>query len=64
MNGHFDRISKILQDFQNNRVLWILQILFMMLGPYCVFEYQQEIESLCLVISFAAGSQKKVSCRE
>jgi hypothetical protein len=24
----------------------------------------QETESLCLVISFAAGSQKKASCRE
>jgi len=36
MNGHFDRIYKILQDFQDNGVLWILQILFIMLGLYCV----------------------------
>ena len=28
------------------------------------FSSTQENQSLCLVISFAAGSQKKVSCRE
>jgi len=37
MNWHFDRIYTILQDFQDNRVLWILQILFMMLGVIVCF---------------------------
>ena len=40
MNGHFDRIYKIFQDLQDNRVLWILQILFMMLG--CLVVLMQE----------------------
>ena len=40
MNGHFDRIYKIFQDLQDNRVLWILQILFMMLG--CLGVLMQE----------------------
>jgi len=39
MNGHFyDRYLHDLQDFQDNRVLWILQILFMMLGCLGRFE--------------------------
>ena len=36
----FDRIYKIFQDLQDNRVLWILQILFMMLG--CLGVLMQE----------------------
>ena len=44
-------------------VLWILQILFMMLGCSGRFESGGD-ESLCLVTSFAGGNQKKVSCRE
>ena len=37
MNGHFLTDFQDLQDFQNNHVLWILQILFMMLGCLGVF---------------------------
>jgi hypothetical protein len=36
----FDRIFTIFQDLQDNRVLWILQILFMMLG--CLGVLMQE----------------------
>jgi len=34
----FDRSFQVSQDFQDNRVLWILQILFMMLGCLGRFE--------------------------
>ena len=37
--GIFDRDLYELQGFQDNGVLWILQILFMMLDCYCCFDY-------------------------
>jgi len=36
VDGHFLTELQDLQGFQDNRVLWILQILFMMLGCYLV----------------------------
>src|SRR5687768_12875693 len=60
------RMDRHLQGFEHNRVLWILQILFIMhdcLWFEPLFCKPEEPKSLCLVISFAVASRKKVSCR-
>jgi len=41
VDGHFDWDLGDFQGFQDNRVLWILQILFIMLACYWFFQHRR-----------------------